>query len=191
MAAIGAPSISDRPVLSVIDKPLRALRKKYNWILWIEESLLLDSGLRDKLNKIMASNYFTNTPEIKAHVEMAVAAGGYGSFQVTAHESMVPVDMPVHMESSMVQYPQKVSNLIMFEWLVTLNLVSFSGHKCSPPAILTWMQLVDWPLFCLVCVMEWCYILDSLCRDNTLCKPYNLLNSIRYWEFRSTLLFGQ
>ncbi|CDP22197.1 unnamed protein product, partial [Coffea canephora] len=61
------------------------------------------SGLREKLNKIMASDYFTTTPEMKAPVEVAAAAGSYGSFQVPAHGSV----MPVQVEGSVVQYQQK------------------------------------------------------------------------------------
>ncbi|KAL3501319.1 hypothetical protein ACH5RR_035768 [Cinchona calisaya] len=64
------------------------------------------SGLREKLNKIMASDYFTTTPEMKAPVEVAAAAGSYGSFQVPV-QSMVPVDMPVQVEASVVQYEQE------------------------------------------------------------------------------------
>ncbi|KAJ0257752.1 hypothetical protein HA466_0085660 [Hirschfeldia incana] len=43
------------------------------------------AGLREKLKKIMGSNYFTITPEMVAPVEAAAAAGGnYGGFQVAA-----------------------------------------------------------------------------------------------------------
>ncbi|THG01668.1 hypothetical protein TEA_008244 [Camellia sinensis var. sinensis] len=61
------------------------------------------AGLRAKLNKIMASDYFTTTPEMKATVEMAAAAAGnYASFQVPVHGSMVPVQV----EGSDEQYQQ-------------------------------------------------------------------------------------
>lgn len=69
---------------------------------------LLDAGLRDKLNKIMLSDYFTATPEMRAPVEVATAAGGYGSFQVPVHSSMLPVDVPVQVEGSVVQYEQRI-----------------------------------------------------------------------------------
>ncbi|KAJ6816755.1 uncharacterized protein M6B38_415635 [Iris pallida] len=36
-------------------------------------------GLREKLKKIMASDYFTTTPEMKAPVDVAAAVGKYGS----------------------------------------------------------------------------------------------------------------
>lgn len=65
------------------------------------------SGLREKLDKIMASDYFTTTPEMKAPVEVAAAAGSYGSFQVPVHGSIMPVDLPGQVEDSVVQYPQK------------------------------------------------------------------------------------
>lgn len=42
-----------------------------------------DAGLREKLKKIMGSNYFTITPEMVAPVEAAAASGGnYGAFPV-------------------------------------------------------------------------------------------------------------
>ncbi|KAG1368810.1 hypothetical protein COCNU_14G012780 [Cocos nucifera] len=37
------------------------------------------AGLREKLNKIMASDYFTTTPEMKAPVDVAAAVGKYGT----------------------------------------------------------------------------------------------------------------
>ncbi|XP_023537859.1 uncharacterized protein LOC111798762 [Cucurbita pepo subsp. pepo] len=41
------------------------------------------ANLRERLHKIMASDYFTTTPEIKGPVEVAaVAAGNYSNFQV-------------------------------------------------------------------------------------------------------------
>ena len=52
------------------------------------------AGLREKLNKIMSSEYFTTTPEMKAPVEVAAAAAGnYGSFQVPVHGSVVSVEV--------------------------------------------------------------------------------------------------
>ncbi|XWS22509.1 hypothetical protein CRYUN_Cryun29cG0042100 [Craigia yunnanensis] len=63
------------------------------------------AGLRERLNKIMALDYFTNTPEMKASVEVAAAAGTYTSFQVPVHS--VPISVPVHVEDSIGQYRQK------------------------------------------------------------------------------------
>ncbi|XP_022775987.1 uncharacterized protein LOC111317807 isoform X2 [Durio zibethinus] len=67
------------------------------------------SGLRERLNKIMALDYFTTSPEMKAPVEVAAAAaaaaGTYTSFQVTVHG--VPISIPVQVEDSVGQYRQK------------------------------------------------------------------------------------
>jgi len=44
------------------------------------------AGLREKLKKIMASDYFTTTPEMKAPIEVAAAAGNYASVEIaTGH----------------------------------------------------------------------------------------------------------
>ncbi|KAF3431394.1 hypothetical protein FNV43_RR26125 [Rhamnella rubrinervis] len=53
------------------------------------------SGLKERLNKIMASDYFTTTPEIKAPVEVAAAAaaGNYVPFQVPGHGSISSVQV--------------------------------------------------------------------------------------------------
>ncbi|KAL3824184.1 hypothetical protein ACJIZ3_020213 [Penstemon smallii] len=62
------------------------------------------AGLREKLNKIMASDYFTTTPEIKAPVDVA-AAGNYTSFQMPVNGSvnhLVNVTVPV--ESLVAEY---------------------------------------------------------------------------------------
>ncbi|XP_057482360.1 uncharacterized protein LOC130769173 [Actinidia eriantha] len=70
------------------------------------------AGLKAKLIKIMASDYFTTTPEMKATVEMAAAAvGNYPSFQVPVHGSMVPV----HVEGLDEQYQQKDEDVANFE----------------------------------------------------------------------------
>ncbi|XP_022734363.1 uncharacterized protein LOC111287931 [Durio zibethinus] len=61
--------------------------------------------LRERLNKIMASDYITTTPEMKAPVEVAAAAGTYTSFQVPVHAA--PISMPVQVEDSSGQYQQK------------------------------------------------------------------------------------
>uniref|UniRef100_A0A2N9EBJ5 Glycine-rich protein n=1 Tax=Fagus sylvatica TaxID=28930 RepID=A0A2N9EBJ5_FAGSY len=53
------------------------------------------STLRERLNKIMASDYFITTPEMKATVD--VAAGNYASFQV-------PITGPTQVEGSVAQF---------------------------------------------------------------------------------------
>ncbi|PSS13547.1 hypothetical protein CEY00_Acc14158 [Actinidia chinensis var. chinensis] len=67
------------------------------------------AALRMKLNKIMASDYFTTTPEMKATVEMAAAAAGnYTSFQVPVNGSVVAESVPVQVDG---QYQQKMNSL--------------------------------------------------------------------------------
>ncbi|XP_059446013.1 uncharacterized protein LOC132177631 [Corylus avellana] len=55
------------------------------------------ASLRERLNKIMASDYFTTTPEMKAPVEVA-AAGNYASFQ------QIPITGPTQVEGSVAQF---------------------------------------------------------------------------------------
>ena len=72
----------------------------------------------------MASDYFTATPQMKGpgEVAAAVAVGNFGSFQVPMHETMVPVEVPVHIEGSAEQFQDTVNaqtkislyNLILF-----------------------------------------------------------------------------
>ncbi|KAK7309558.1 hypothetical protein RJT34_06382 [Clitoria ternatea] len=71
------------------------------------------AGLREKLNKIMSSEYFTTTPEMKAPVEVAAAAGGnYVPFHVSAvHGSVVPVEV----EHSVFQSQEKDEGTTNFE----------------------------------------------------------------------------
>ncbi|XP_022867948.1 uncharacterized protein LOC111387611 [Olea europaea var. sylvestris] len=64
------------------------------------------AGLREKLNKIMASDYFTTTPEMKGPIEVAAAAGNYTSLQVPVHGSVVPVQG----EGSTAVYEQEVES---------------------------------------------------------------------------------
>ncbi len=65
------------------------------------------AGLRERLKKIMASDYYTTTPEMKAPVEVAAAAAGnYASFQVPVHPSM-PVTLSVDAEGPSGEYQQK------------------------------------------------------------------------------------
>ncbi|KAE9615545.1 hypothetical protein Lal_00022703 [Lupinus albus] len=47
------------------------------------------AGLREKLSKIMSSQYFTTTPEMKATVDVAAAAGNY--YPVEAEGSVSPL----------------------------------------------------------------------------------------------------
>lgn len=81
------------------------------------QSNITYAGLREKLNKIMASDYFTATPQMKGPGEVAAAAavGNFGSFQVPMHETMVPVEVPVQIEGSVEQYPDSEENLANYE----------------------------------------------------------------------------
>ncbi|KAL6566494.1 hypothetical protein OROGR_002109 [Orobanche gracilis] len=88
------------------------------------------SGLREKLNKIMASDYFTTTPEIKAPVEVAAAGVNYTSFQVPVQGSMAPlVNMTVPPEGSAVVYQQEEEQSLDSR---AENYVDDSGHVVEP-----------------------------------------------------------
>ncbi|GKV22741.1 hypothetical protein SLEP1_g32577 [Rubroshorea leprosula] len=65
------------------------------------------AGLRERVHKILASDYFTTTPEMKVPVEVVAAAtaGNYVPFQVPVPG--VPVSVPVQVEGSAEQYLQK------------------------------------------------------------------------------------
>lgn len=72
------------------------------------------AGLKAKLKKIMALNYFTITPKMKAAVEMAAAAGNYDSFQAPVPESVELVQT----EGSDEQYQEE-------------NATNFEGDEAS------------------------------------------------------------
>ena len=63
--------------------------------------------IEGEANKIMASDYFTTTPEMKAPVEVAAAAGNYVPFQV-------PFSVPVQVDDSVAQFQPKVHLLVTF-----------------------------------------------------------------------------
>ncbi|XP_054824748.1 uncharacterized protein LOC129322455 [Prosopis cineraria] len=68
------------------------------------------ANLREKLNKIMSSEYFTTSPEMKAPVEVAAsaAAGNYASFQVPLHDTMVATSVPVEVDGVISQSQEKI-----------------------------------------------------------------------------------
>ncbi|XP_043707772.1 uncharacterized protein LOC122657075 isoform X2 [Telopea speciosissima] len=70
-------------------------------------------GLRERLNKILASDYFTTTPEMKAAVEVVAAAGKYAPCQVQLHDSSVSL-VPVQVENAYAHYEQKDEELANF-----------------------------------------------------------------------------
>ncbi|KAF5205593.1 glycine-rich protein [Thalictrum thalictroides] len=66
------------------------------------------AGLRERLDKILASDYFTTTPEMKAPVEVAAAAAGnYTSSHVPVQGSSESSEVTVHTESDFANYEQK------------------------------------------------------------------------------------
>ncbi|KAG7974970.1 hypothetical protein I3843_06G074600 [Carya illinoinensis] len=67
------------------------------------------AGLRERLNKIMASDYFTTTPEMKDPVEVAAAAAGnYTSFQV-------PITAPTQVDCSVAEFQHTDQDLANFQ----------------------------------------------------------------------------
>ncbi|CAA0818324.1 glycine-rich protein [Striga hermonthica] len=115
IASLGSLLVS-RPVNSSLSHK-NALQKCVEhaklWLGNVEQPIEPDSnvtyaGLREKLNKIMASEYFTTTPEIKDAGEVAAAGGNYASFQVPVEGSTIPpVGMTVSVEGSTVEYQQE------------------------------------------------------------------------------------
>lgn len=81
------------------------------------DSSVTYAGLREKLNKIMASDYFTATPQMTGPGEVVAAAavGNFGSFQVPMHESIVSVEVPVQVDGSVGQYHETEENATNFE----------------------------------------------------------------------------
>ncbi|PIA62450.1 hypothetical protein AQUCO_00200456v1 [Aquilegia coerulea] len=66
------------------------------------------AGLRERLDKILASDYFTTTPEMKAPVEVAAAAAGnYNSSHVPVQGSSASSEVTVNTESDFANYEQK------------------------------------------------------------------------------------
>ncbi|KAJ4974980.1 hypothetical protein NE237_008154 [Protea cynaroides] len=70
-------------------------------------SAILDAALRERLNKILASDYFTTTPEMKAAVEVVAAAGKYAPCQVHVYDSSVSSPVPVQVEDAYTHYQQE------------------------------------------------------------------------------------
>lgn len=93
--------------------------------LWIDKSdQCFDSqsnvtygALREKLNKIMALDYFTARPQMKGPVEVAAAAavGNFGSFEASTHEPVMPVEVPIQVEGSAGQHQESEENATNYE----------------------------------------------------------------------------
>ncbi|KAJ6903995.1 hypothetical protein NC651_021223 [Populus alba x Populus x berolinensis] len=116
ISILGGGLLISRPVNSSLSHKNALQRCMEHAKLWLANSdQPIDSNvnvsyaeLREKLNKIMASDYFTTTPEIKAPVEMAAAAGNYVPFQVpfSAHmdEDSVAQYQPKEQETENIQH---------------------------------------------------------------------------------------
>ncbi|KAF8390285.1 hypothetical protein HHK36_024810 [Tetracentron sinense] len=79
------------------------------------EATVTYAGLRQRLNKILASDYFTTTPEMKAPVEMAAAAGKYVPCQVPVHNYTIPSSVPAQAEVANAHYQQKDEEIANFQ----------------------------------------------------------------------------
>ncbi|OWM89581.1 hypothetical protein CDL15_Pgr024329 [Punica granatum] len=83
----------------------RCLEHAKLWLARSDQAIEPNSGityaeLRERLNKIMVSDYFTATPEMKAPVDVA-AAGNYAPFQVQVNGSSLQVtEVPVQEQGS-------------------------------------------------------------------------------------------
>ncbi|XP_042482469.1 uncharacterized protein LOC122062866 [Macadamia integrifolia] len=73
------------------------------------------AALRERLNKILASDYFTTTPEMKAPVEVVAAAGKYVPSQVPVQDSTVTSPVPIQVEGAYANYQQKDEEPASFE----------------------------------------------------------------------------
>ncbi|KAK4841702.1 hypothetical protein QYF36_009157 [Acer negundo] len=121
ISMLGSLLIS-RPIASSLSHKNALQRCIEHAKLWLSNSdLPVDSNtdityaeLRERLSKIMVSDYFTTTPEMKAPGEMAAAAN-YGSFQLPVHGSVAPVQVPVQVEGSAVQYQEKDEDDVNFQ----------------------------------------------------------------------------
>ncbi|RRT69581.1 hypothetical protein B296_00031161 [Ensete ventricosum] len=121
ISALGS-LVTSRPVYSGISHKNAlqvCLQHAKHWLLNADQpiipgSSITYSGLREKLNKILASDYFTTTPEMKAPGDVAAAVGKYGAAcQVQISESTTMPSPTVQTEDSSVPvgYQNKVKFL--------------------------------------------------------------------------------
>ncbi|KAI3931373.1 hypothetical protein MKX01_040290 [Papaver californicum] len=80
------------------------------------------SGLRKRVNKILGSDYLTTTPEMKAPVEVVVAATA-GNYTVPVEHFSVPLEMPISRELVFMVNHDK------YEPAATQELVIGDGHS--------------------------------------------------------------
>ncbi|CAL9155653.1 unnamed protein product [Musa hybrid cultivar] len=110
ISAIGS-LVTSRPVYSGISHKNAlqvCLQHAKLWLLNVDQpihpgSSVTYAGMREKLNKILASDYFTTTPEMKAPGDVAAAVGKYGAAcQVQISESTTMPSPMVQTEDSSV-----------------------------------------------------------------------------------------
>ncbi|KAG6522031.1 uncharacterized protein LOC122052523 [Zingiber officinale] len=111
ISALGS-FVTSRPVYSGVshkDALHACLQHAKLWLMNADQPIqpgtsLTYSGLREKLNKILASDYFTTTPEMKAPGDVAAAVGKYGaSCQIHISEATTVPSLVV--QSKDVQVP--------------------------------------------------------------------------------------
>lgn len=93
----------------------------------------VDAGLREKLNKIMASDYFTMIPQMKAPVDVAVVMGKYNSQMQVAEVGSVPTQDGLQVAGAPVHYQHKVILYIngLYFGAIYLNSMQFQVFSCS------------------------------------------------------------
>ncbi|URD94585.1 hypothetical protein MUK42_30300 [Musa troglodytarum] len=108
ISALGS-LVTSRPVYSGVShkNALEAcLQHAKHWLSSADQPILTGTSityaeLREKLNKILASDYFTTTPEMKAPGDVAAAVGKYGvACQVPISESMMAPSPVVQTEGA-------------------------------------------------------------------------------------------
>ncbi|RWW30913.1 hypothetical protein GW17_00004488, partial [Ensete ventricosum] len=108
ISALGS-LVTSRPVYSGVShkNALEAcLQHAKHWLSSVDQPILTGTSityaeLREKLNKILASDYFTTTPEMKAPGDVAAAVGKYGvACQVPISEYMVAPSPVVQTEGA-------------------------------------------------------------------------------------------
>ena len=76
--------------------------------------MVVDARVRAKLDRIMASDYYTAQPEMRATVDVAAAVGSYGAGGVQAQESMVVSHEALAVEESIAVEGHKVNSYLLF-----------------------------------------------------------------------------
>ena len=77
----------------------------------------------------MSSEYFTTTPEMKAPVEVAAAAGNYATFQVPVHGAAIPTSVPVEVEVEG-SISQSQEQVFLLHYYIKIVTCQFSCLLC-------------------------------------------------------------